>query len=91
MVESSYEAQELVDEQKLYINRFGVASNPLRSMDDLMAFIGNQTAFDNTINYISFDESIAATDDVMKGLDSWMSSEDRNMVEYYKRYVKGSH
>lgn len=73
------------------MNRFGAFSNPTRSLEELMLFISSPTALDEALDYISFDQAIEVTSDVMAGLDSAMSSEDRNMVAYYKKYIKGGH
>lgn len=56
-----------------------------------MLFISSPTALDEALDYISFQPAIDSTADVMAGLDSAMSSEDRNMIAYYKKYIKGGH
>jgi hypothetical protein len=73
----------------MYTNRFGAYSSPTRSMDEFVSFISSKTALEETFEYLAAPEAIRATDDIMNGLDSWMSSEDRRIVDYYKTYVKG--
>ena len=60
-------------------------------MDDLMTYITSRTAMEETIDYISHQDAIDSTADVIAGLDANMTSEDRNMVNYYKKYIKGGH
>lgn len=60
-------------------------------MEDFMTYIGGSTPLDQTFDFLSAPEAAAATDDIAEGLDTWMSPEDRNIVEYYKKYIKGGH
>ncbi len=79
------------NKKKLYMNRFGAYSNPTRTLEELMLFISSPTALEETIDYISFDPAIETTSDIMAGLDAAIESEDRNMIAYYKKYIKGGH
>lgn len=56
-----------------------------------MDFIGSGSAQEEAFTYMADPNAIAATADIMEGLDAAMTSEDRNMVEYYKKYVKDQH
>lgn len=76
---------------KLYVNRFGAYSYPTRSMEEFFEFAANGAAMDKTFDFMDNPEVMRVNDDLMAGLDAAMSSEDRNMVEYYKRYVKNKH
>ena len=75
----------------MFVNRYGAYSNPTRSMEEFIDFIGSKDALESAFDYMAAPEAIKASADVMDGLDTWMSSEDRNVVEYYKKYIKDSH
>ena len=56
-----------------------------------MSYIGSGSAQEVTFTYMADPEATKVTQDIMDGLDAAMTSEDRNMVEYYKKYIKDSH
>merc|ERR1712039_844367 len=82
-------AQALKEEEELrnrmFLNRFGANTQPLRSIEELLGFITAETLLDSTMDYVGHPDASENTDDYQKGLDSWMSDEDRKMVQYFQR------
>jgi hypothetical protein len=80
MLESNKKAQDT-----LFYNRFNANSRPLRSIDNFINFLMSPEAIENVTDFIGAPEAATATDDIMNGLDTWMSDEDKKMIQYYKR------
>jgi len=89
--------QKTLDEEeelrkRLFVNRFGANTQPLRSIDEMVEFITSLTLLDNTMDYVGHPDASEITEDYQKGLDSWISDEDRKMVKYWqRRRDAGSH
>lgn len=76
---------------RMFVNRFGANTQPLRSIEELLEFITTETLLDNTMDYVGHPDASENTDDYQKGLDSWMSDEDRKMVQYFQRRKNSGH
>ena len=76
---------------RMFVNRFGANTQPLRSIEELLEFITTETLLDNTMDYVGHPDASDVTDDYQKGLDSWMSDEDKKMVKYYQRSKAAGH
>jgi hypothetical protein len=46
---------------------------------------------DDLTDFISYTEAEKINQDQMKGLDSWLSPTDENILQYYKKNVKNRH
>ena len=52
---------------KMFVNRFGVNTQPLRSIEDMLEFITTETLLDNTMDYVGHPDASEITDDYQKG------------------------
>ena len=70
------------------ILRFGAPSRPLRSLEDLIAFLGASDTYSDLADFTSYKVSSDINEDQQKGLDSWMGVDDAKMMRYYKESLK---
>jgi hypothetical protein len=70
---------------RMFVNRFGANTQPLRSIEELLGFITAENLLDSTMDYVGHPDASDNTDDYQKGLDSWMSDEDKKMILYFQR------
>ena len=77
--------------QKLFINRYGAPTKPTRSVDDLITFASYRAAIDDAIDYMSLNETTKTMYDLERGLDTWLSEEDRKMMIYAKKFKAEAH
>ena len=63
--------------------RYGAPTRPLRSLDDLIAFLGGSETYAELADFTSYSVSSDVNQDQQKGLDSWMSEDDKKMMKYY--------
>ncbi|EGR30462.1 hypothetical protein IMG5_131360 [Ichthyophthirius multifiliis] len=78
------------DEQavsKLFFNRFGAPSRPLRSLEDMIAFLSGSVTYDQLADFTSYSHAMDVNADQQAGLDSWMSQNDLNMLKYYQKSI----
>lgn len=87
------EPEEKIEDYRnvLYLNRYGVPNRPTRSIDDALFFITNQQALDKALDFVSAPLLEANISDVEKGLDTWLNEEDKNIFNYYDKYLKNKH
>lgn len=71
-------------------NRFGAPTRPLRSLDDMIAFLSGSETYNDLADFTSYSQSTDVNKDQMLGLDSWMSEEDSKMMQYYKHHMKNA-
>lgn len=77
---------------KLFYNRFGAPSRPHRNLDDLLTFLAGSATLDQLADFVSYNTAMEINMDIQKGLDSWMSEEDKKMLHYYQQSLKsGGH
>ena len=78
--------------ERLFINRYNVPTKPTRSLDDFLFFATNIAAIEDAIDFMSYDENAKTLQDLEKGLDTWLSDEDRKIMLYAKTFkALGSH
>ena len=75
----------------LFYNKFGSPTRPLRSLDDMIAFLGGSATIDELADFISYDTAMDNNTDMQKGLDSWMGHQDKEMLKMYQKHAKGGH
>jgi len=75
----------------IWKNRYGVNSAPTRDTDDMMTFLENGEMLNRTLTFIEVPEAIEQNLDMAKGLDSWMTENDRGLVDGYIRHKEHSH
>jgi len=73
----------------LFYNKFGAPTRPLRSLDDMIAFLGGSKTIDELADFVSYDTAMDNNGDMQKGLDSWMDDRDKDMLRQYQLHAKG--
>lgn len=71
----------------LFYNRFGAPSRPLRSLEDMMAFLSGSATYDQLADFASYNHAMDVNQDQQAGLDSWMTENDKNMLKYYQKSI----
>lgn len=74
----------------LFYNKFGAPTRPLRSLDDVMAFLGGSKTFDDLADFLSYNSAMDMNTDMQNGLDSWMSDQDKGMLDQYRLHMKNA-
>jgi hypothetical protein len=72
----------------LWYNRFGIATRPLRSVDNFMTLIGSEKTLNEAFDYTGYEGTVSTYEDYQQGLDGIASEEDKKMMEYYKESLK---
>ena len=85
-LQKAKEAEEEVREiarykKELYLNRFGAPTKPFESMDAFLNFLLNTEAINRTLKYSDKAEIVDINEDLVKGLDGWLSAVDRAVIE----------
>mmetsp|Transcript_49365 Transcript_49365/g.56864 ORF Transcript_49365/g.56864 Transcript_49365/m.56864 type:complete len:180 (-) Transcript_49365:206-745(-) len=75
--------------KKLFFNKFGAPTRPVRTLDDMIIFLAGSWSFDQLADFISYTTAMDTNNDMQKGLDSWMGEEDAKMLDAYQKYAKG--
>lgn len=76
---------------KLFYNKFGGPTRPHRNLENLLIFLAGSITYEQLGDFISYGVGMDINMDMQKGLDSWMSTEDRKMLQYYKDSLKAKH
>ena len=74
----------------VFFNRFGAPTRPLRTMEDMMVFLAGSAIFDQLADFVSYNGAMDINMDIQKGLDSWMSEEDKTMLVKYQQHLKAN-
>eukprot|EP01017_Pseudomicrothorax_dubius_P008620 TRINITY_DN12853_c0_g1_i3.p1 TRINITY_DN12853_c0_g1~~TRINITY_DN12853_c0_g1_i3.p1 ORF type:complete len:179 (-),score=58.72 TRINITY_DN12853_c0_g1_i3:119-655(-) len=82
------EEKDRIAKETLFFNRFGAPTRPHKSLDDLLVFLAGSWTYDQLADFISYNNAMDINMDQQKGLDSWMSEEDRRMLERYQAQQK---
>lgn len=56
----------------------------------MLAFLGGSATIDELADFISYDTAMDNNTDMQKGLDSWMSDKDKDMLRQYQLKAKGN-
>ena len=73
--------------KKLFYNRFGAPSRPLKNLEDMMMFLSGSATYDQLADFASYNHAMDVNQDQQAGLDSWMTDNDKNMLKYYQKSI----
>lgn len=62
------------------LNRYGLPTRPVDSMDTFMRFIGNMTAVRDVLTFFEHPAVTKVNDDRLEGLDAWITEADRDFL-----------
>lgn len=77
-------AEAIEIQSKLFQNRFGANSQPMRSIEDALLLVSNAKVIAHTMDFIGNDTAQGNTQDMIAGLDGWMTDNDRNLLAIQK-------
>jgi len=72
----------------LFFNKFGAPTRPVKTLDDMIAFLAGSWTYDQLADFVSYNAGMDINMDMQKGLDSWMGDEDKKMLEYYQKSIR---
>jgi len=55
-----------------------------------MVFLAGSAIFDQLADFVSYNGAMDINMDIQKGLDSWMSEEDKTMLAKYQAHLKAN-
>lgn len=91
LAQKDLEEKDRIAKEKLFFNRVGAPTRPLRSMDDMITFLSGSWTFDQFADFVSYNEGMNINMDQQTGLDSWMDDQDKLMLQAYQKKQKEKH